>query len=232
MAGERSRRRGSWVDTALAVLNGAVGDHLSRNDNGLATVMGFVHDGTSLPLERKALAEAYPAGSSRVVVLVHGLMCTEAVWRFRGGGSQDQDYGVLLAEELGYSPLYLRYNSGVAIADNGAALAELLLQLTTVWPVAIDEILLIGHSLGGLVIRIACDEVERSAAPGDVDVATRDGAGLAFLVDRRRVDVIFDPDVADIHLGRSGLIVDLDRRAAVALVDLRCLPDGRTTRRP
>ena len=87
-----------------------------------------------------------------MAVLVHGLMCTEQIWRM-GDGS---DYGSLLQRDLALTPLYVRYNSGRAIADNGAALADLLEALGDVYPAAIDEIVPIGFSMGGLLIRSAC----------------------------------------------------------------------------
>jgi pimeloyl-ACP methyl ester carboxylesterase len=128
----------STLDTALAILNGAIGDYLERAGNGLALPMEFVH---------RAPPEARP----RVVVLVPGLMCTEGVW-----GEEGKDYGACLARDLGYTPLYVRYNTGLPIADNGALLADLLRSLAEKWPVALDEILLLGFSMGGLVLRSAC----------------------------------------------------------------------------
>lgn len=150
---------GSRLESTIAIVNGLVGDFLAETGNGLATPLTCVAEGRRLPVEREALERAYPAATPRVVLLVHGLMCTESVWRRPGAGQRRRcaDYGSLLADELGYTPLYLRYNSGRAIADNGAALAALLESLDEVYPVAIGELLLIGHSLGGLVIRSACE---------------------------------------------------------------------------
>lgn len=139
---------GQRLDFALAVLNGAIGDHLERTGNGLATGMSWVRDGQAVPLEHAR----GPVPSGRVAILVHGLMCTESAWAFAGGG----DYGAFLQRDLGFTPLYLRYNSGCAIADNGAALAALLDDLAASWPVPIEEILPIGYSMGGLVVRSAC----------------------------------------------------------------------------
>ncbi|MBX3189959.1 MAG: alpha/beta hydrolase [Labilithrix sp.] len=143
---------GKKLELAIAVLNGAVGDHLARTGNGLATEMTLVRGGEGLALERDALAAALPSATSRVVVLVHGLMCTEDVWTHEGGA----DFGTLLARDLGFSPLYVRYNSGLPIMENGAALAKLLSRLVSVYPAPIEEIVLIGFSMGGLVIRSAC----------------------------------------------------------------------------
>jgi pimeloyl-ACP methyl ester carboxylesterase len=58
--------------------------------------------------------------------------------------------------ELGFTPLYVRYNTGRHISENGRELAELLEELIQAWPVPVDEVVLIGHSMGGLVGRSAC----------------------------------------------------------------------------
>ena len=142
----------SRVDLALGILNGTIGQFLAKTGNGLAIELGLYLDGAPLAIEREVLGRAYPSASRRVVVLVHGLMATEASFSFADG----RDYGRLLERDHGMTPLYVRYNSGVAIADNGAALARLLEQLAGCWPVALEELVLVGHSMGGLVLRAAC----------------------------------------------------------------------------
>jgi pimeloyl-ACP methyl ester carboxylesterase len=143
---------GRGVEQTLAVLNGLVGDYLARTKNGLATEMGLYRDERSLPLERADFARAYPNASGRVCVLVHGLMSTESIWQFRDGS----DYGSLLERDLGWTACYVRYNTGLPIVDNGARLAQLLEQLLAVYPREIEELLLIGYSMGGLLVRSAC----------------------------------------------------------------------------
>lgn len=72
----------------------------------------------------------------------------------------DAGIGERLADELGLTALYLRYNSGLPIEDNGRALGELLETLLAAWPERHAEIVLIGHSAGGLVGRCACEAVD------------------------------------------------------------------------
>jgi pimeloyl-ACP methyl ester carboxylesterase len=57
--------------------------------------------------------------------------------------------------------VHLRYNTGLRISANGRALAALLEALVTAWPVDVDEVVLVGHSMGGLVARSACRYGER-----------------------------------------------------------------------
>jgi triacylglycerol lipase len=143
------------LELAIAVLNGAVGDTLARRDNGLATTLGLVHDGRAVALEPEALRVVLGPSSApaTVAVFVHGLMCTETIWSFPDGSG---DYGSRLQRDVGAVPLRLRYNSGLPIPDNGAALDAWLSGLVAASPRPIDELVLVGYSMGGLVVRAAC----------------------------------------------------------------------------
>ena len=135
------------------MLNGVVGDYLDRNRNGLAIPMAFVQDTQPLALNASALRAAQPSLTGKLVILVHGWCCNEDVWRSREDGAT---YATRLQRDLGLTPFSVRYNSGMPVACNGAAFASLLTALAAAYPHAIDDIVLIGHSMGGLVIRSAC----------------------------------------------------------------------------
>jgi pimeloyl-ACP methyl ester carboxylesterase len=143
---------------ALAVVNGVVGDYLSESGNPLAITMRLRHEGRELPLETPALAASLPAATGKVVVLVHGSCMNDLQWNHAG-----HDHGVALARDLGFTPVYLHYNSGLHISSNGTAFAELLERVTAAWPVGIEELVLMGHSMGGLVARSACHAGEVAA---------------------------------------------------------------------
>ncbi len=143
----------SWSERGISVLNGVVGDYLDRNRNGLAIPMAFVQDTRPLALTAAALRAAQTTLTGKLVILVHGWCCNEDVWRSRENG---KTYATRLQHDLGYTPFAVRYNSGMPVADNGAAFAGLLTSLAEVYPRPIDDIVLIGHSMGGLVIRSAC----------------------------------------------------------------------------
>jgi pimeloyl-ACP methyl ester carboxylesterase len=139
---------------ALGALNGAFGDLLVERGNGLAVGMTLRAGARDIPVSREALARAYPDATPRLAVLLHGLCETDETWRI--GAERHVPYGERLRQELSYTPLYVRYNSGRHISENGRELARLLDDMVAAWPVGVSEITLIGHSMGALVARSAC----------------------------------------------------------------------------
>ena len=144
---------------ALGALNGYLGDSLSRGHNGLALEMSFRRNGDDVALDDDGVARAYPDATGKIAVFVHGLCGTDEGWwllpmsRSRAGR---KSYGSRLRDDLGYTPVYLRYNTGLHISDNGRELARQLERLIASWPTEVEEITLVGHSMGGLVARSAC----------------------------------------------------------------------------
>lgn len=137
-------------EAVVAALNGVLGDYLAATANPLATAMAFRRDGRPLVLESSALAASVPDAGSRLLVLLHGLCMSDLQWRRAG-----HDHGAALARDLGFTPVYLRYNSGLHISINGRALAHQLEQLIDQWPRPVERLVILGHSMGGLLARSA-----------------------------------------------------------------------------
>ncbi len=144
-------------DAVLSVVNGVLGDHLEASRNPLAIPMQLRVGGVALRLERRQIAQILPQPRERVVILVHGLCMSDGMWR-----REDHDHGQSLARDLHADAVYLRYNSGRHISTNGAELAALLERMVAAWPVPLRELTLVGHSMGGLVMRSACAAGERA----------------------------------------------------------------------
>lgn len=138
-------------EAVLSVLNGVLGDHLTVSGNPLAIPMRLRRGGKPLEITSQALAEAIPQPRGRVLLLVHGLCLNDLQWRRKG-----HDHGAALAADAAFTPIYLHYNSGLHVSTNGLALGEQIEALLNAWPVPVDELAIIGHSMGGLVARSAC----------------------------------------------------------------------------
>ncbi len=148
--GESTPRR----DALRSVINGVYGDYLERTDNPLAMGMSLRFGGEPVDaagLWRLATANRKTATRDRLLVLVHGLCMNDRHWTREG-----HNHGQALADELGYVPVYLRYNSGLSIDRNGKAFAEHLEALVRNWPEPLRELAIVGFSMGGLVARSAC----------------------------------------------------------------------------
>jgi pimeloyl-ACP methyl ester carboxylesterase len=184
------------------VLNGVLGDYLHRESNGLATPMELFVDGSPVTLDRASLQRAYPEATGRLALFVHGFAVTEAIWSFPE--EPGVSYGELLRRDVGLTPLYLRYNTGLHISENGEALAHLLEQLVAAFPRPIEELILVGYSMGGLVVRSACH------------VAAE--AGHSWLSRVRRALYLAVP-----HLGSP-----LERLGKVVASTLRAIPNPYT----
>lgn len=190
-----------------SALNAAFGDHFAETNNILALTMDLRLGGQPVALHREALARAYPAAGDRVCVFIHGLWHDEHCWEASGGGV---DMPRQVARDTGHAPLTLRYNTGLPIVENGAQLAVLLAELLEAWPVPLHELVLIGHSMGGLVARSACTQAA--------------AAGLNWLERTRMVICLGSPhlgspverlgELATTALGLSAITAPLGQIAA------------------
>ena len=143
----------------LSALNGVLGDHLVASGNPLALPMTLRHRGRRIDAETIA---SMPHARRHLVLLVHGLCMNDLQWRGEHAGAV-VDHGETLASALGATPVYLRYNTGRSIAQNGRELSAQLEGLVAGWPVPVERISIVAHSMGGLVARGACHHGEVDA---------------------------------------------------------------------
>ena len=174
-----------WGRLGRSVLNGVMGDYLEKQNNPLAIKMAFYHRFKALTLNASLAHQVDFPLTNKVVVLVHGLTNLETVWDFDnpvdseetglsqakadhykvdqyidsyfGEASQlrKENYGTLLQEDFGLTPFYLRYNTGLTLEKNARELSALLTKLFAVYPMEIDQLVLVGFSMGGLLTRYA-----------------------------------------------------------------------------
>lgn len=151
-----------------AAVNGLIGDRLLRERPQLAIPMAVRRDDRDVPPTREGLAAAFPDATGELVVFLHGLCESDAAWSY-GREERGTTYPELLAER-GWTPVLLRANTGLGLRENGVELTALLRDVVAAWPVEVTRIALVGHSMGGLVMRAAAAV---AAEPGEQPPWTR-----------------------------------------------------------
>ena len=145
-------------EAVLAALNGVMGDRLVESDNPLATPMTLRFNNEALNWEAmpdKALL------TGKVLIVLHGLCMNDLQWTAQNGNST-VNHAETLAEKLGYTPVYLRYNTGLHTSQNGQTLSNQLELLSALWPTPLTDISVLVHSMGGLVTRAAVHAARQS----------------------------------------------------------------------
>ena len=181
-AADRAAPETPQREAVLAALNGVLGDRLAESCSRLATAMTLRHGGAAL--DWQALPPGLKA-TTKVLVLIHGLCMNDLQWQTPqkashpaqppdGKGQADiqavpdaadrpVDHGAALASALGYTPVYVRYNTGLHTSQNGAEFSILLEQLVANWPTPVDDLTVVAHSMGGLVTRSAVHQATTAA---------------------------------------------------------------------
>ncbi|MFT6030247.1 MAG: pimeloyl-ACP methyl ester carboxylesterase [Oleiphilaceae bacterium] len=173
-----------WGRLGRSVLNGVIGDYLEKQNNPLAIKMGFYNNFKPLTLDENLAHQLDFPLTNKIVVLVHGLTNLETIWDFErpdvastiakpalrldeyvdtyidsyfdySGGRSRENYGSKLQTDFGLTPFYLRYNTGLTLEKNARELSALLNKLFSVYPIEIDQLVLVGFSMGGLLTRYA-----------------------------------------------------------------------------
>src|SRR5690554_1283769 len=147
IAGRQLPQRDVGVMTlnVQAAVNGVFGDLLAQQNNPLAFTMSMHGDA--------------PTAGQPLVLFLHGLCLHEQGWN----NPAHLAFSDMLRKQ-GFSVARLRYNSGLPIADNSRLLADLL-ESTDV-----SRIVLVGHSMGGLIARSALHQATAASYqwPGQV----------------------------------------------------------------
>ncbi len=134
-------------EAIISALNGVIGDYLETSENPLAIQMQFRKNGKVLTFAE--ITSEVQMEEPRILLMIHGLCMNDLQWTQKG-----YNHGEKIARELGYTPLYLHYNTGRHISTNGREFSELLEKLTSFLPEK-STFSFLTHSMGGLVSRSA-----------------------------------------------------------------------------
>ena len=137
-------------EVLLSVLNGVIGDYLEEKENPLKIDMQFRYESKAIQIDGETLKETYPKINGKILLMIHGSCMSDIQWNHK-----NHNHGEALSEELDKTPIYLNYNSGKHISTNGKDLNKNLQKLVKNWPVPVEEIVIIAHSMGGLLTRSA-----------------------------------------------------------------------------
>jgi len=161
-----------WGVLGQSLLNSMIGEYLEKEKNPLAMQMGFYHHDKKLSLDASFPQQFRAPITSKVLIFVNGLTSLESVWDYPKEGSSSasivshyidicfdsneqtphENYGQQLHKEFGFTPLYLRYNTGLSLEKNGLNFSEQLSQLFSAYPIEINDLMLVGFSGGGALL--------------------------------------------------------------------------------
>ncbi len=166
----------------LALVNSMIGAYLDQSQNPLAVQMGFYAQARKLRLDAPLPEQLTHAPAQRVIIFVHGLTQLENIWDYppddgstasilshyidvcldASPPAMQQDYGTKLQQELGFTPFYLRYNSGLSLDKNGRQLSQQIDALFAAYPRPIEELVLVGYGMGGRLLNYAQYAAQKS----------------------------------------------------------------------
>jgi pimeloyl-ACP methyl ester carboxylesterase len=136
-------------ETILAILN-VVGDYLQENKNPLTISMALRQNGAAIDFDKIKAENNDKKVNGKILLMVHGLCMNDIQWTWKG-----HNHGEILAESFDFTPVYLHYNTGLHISENGQKMNLILEELIEKWAVPVEEIVILVHSMGGLLSRSA-----------------------------------------------------------------------------
>ncbi|UYM04286.1 esterase/lipase family protein [Solicola gregarius] len=138
----------------VSAVNALVGSELAERGDRHAIEMAVRVGGRDVEIEAESLRAAYPRATDRIAIFLHGLGENDDSWRLaeRAGSGT---YPSRVEDDTDYTPVLIRYNTGLNVSANGELLSALVTRLIDAWPVAVSRLAFVGHSMGGLVARSA-----------------------------------------------------------------------------
>lgn len=145
----------------VAAINGLIGDELRMIDDPQAIVMAVRKEGGDIPVSPWPIGEMFRDATGHIVLFVHGLCESDESWSL-GEKSSGSTYAQRIKADTDGTPVFVRYNTGLRVSENGKHLDLLIRRLVDAWPTDVTRITLVGHSMGGLVVRAATNNATAS----------------------------------------------------------------------
>ena len=138
----------------VPIINGLHGDEMEKKGHPALVKMSVRFKSRDIPPGKiKDFIDLKKHGG-KLILFLHGLMNDETIWQ-----SEKKDtlkrLGTFIESQNKANVLYIRYNTGRHISENGRNLSCLLELIEDLYENDIVEINIIAHSMGGLVTRSA-----------------------------------------------------------------------------
>jgi pimeloyl-ACP methyl ester carboxylesterase len=137
----------------VPILNGIMGDTMAEKGSDSLINLSFRHQSRDVSVEKLSEQYDFTKFNGKVILIIHGLMNDESIWQ-SAATDKALRLGTALEKEKKANILYIRYNTGLHISENGRKVSNLIQALIEKYP-EIKELVIISHSMGGLVSRSA-----------------------------------------------------------------------------
>ena len=138
----------------VPIINGLHGDSMAEKGHPALVNMSFRYQYRDIKIEQLKDFYNFSNKKGKFVVLVHGLMNDDSIWHSEPNDLL-QRMGSFLEKQDNANILYIRYNTGRHISENGRDFSLLLQNLFDTYKSGLNELIIIAHSMGGLVTRSA-----------------------------------------------------------------------------
>ena len=138
----------------VPILNGLHGHTMSEKGHKALINMSFRYQSRDISIEKLKEFYDFSKYNGTVIIFIHGLMNDESIWKSKPG-NRKKWLGSAIEDEMKANALYVRYNTGRHISENGRQLSSLLQHFIEVHQ-SINQLNIVCHSMGGLVSRSAC----------------------------------------------------------------------------
>jgi hypothetical protein len=139
----------------VPIINGLHGDSMDEKGHQALVKMSFRYKSRDIEISQIKDYINLSENKGKLIILIHGLMNDDNIWH---SNPEDliQRMGSFLEKQNKANILYLRYNTGRHISQNGQDFSLLIQNLLDFYRKDITEIVIMAHSMGGLVTRSAC----------------------------------------------------------------------------
>lgn len=138
----------------VPIINGLMGDNMAEKGSNVLVNLSFRYKSRDIEVDDLKKYYNFSEYDGKIILFIHGLMNDESIWQSDFTDTKKR-LGTALEVQDDAVCLYIRYNTGLHISENGRAVNNLLQQFVEKYSNEVRELIIISHSMGGLVTRSA-----------------------------------------------------------------------------